>query len=193
MRYFQSFITRCSVIALAFTVNTVWAKTDGTQNIDGRDGKTQERSVDGKTSPSKDGRTPPAKSGEQHNKNTPLPKNAPAEKNNPNQNKSNSSQNKNHSGHDNNHGDGHNDGGQHDGGHHGNNKYEYHHHNTINIVFAGHPGSDHGHWNHGPHGRYYHGYWHGYWVDQHWVWWRGFYGFWLPLGGISIFVSEAVS
>ena len=70
MRYFRNLINVCSILVLIFSVYTVSAKTDGVQNIDGRDGKTQQRPQDGKASPSKDGKTLPSKSAEQPNKNT---------------------------------------------------------------------------------------------------------------------------
>lgn len=39
--------------------------------------------------------------------------------------------------------------------------------------------------------RWYNGYWHQYWASADWVWYNGFYGFWFPLDGVTVFVYEA--
>lgn len=61
-----------------------------------------------------------------------------------------------------------------------------HYHTTVNVKYAGHPGSDRGYWANG----WYHGYWHDYWANQDWTAWGGHYGFWLNLDGLNAFVYE---
>ncbi len=53
---------------------------------------------------------------------------------------------------------------------------------------ASYPG---GAWVYGNGGRWYNGYWHSYWANADWVWFDGFYGFWFPLDGATVFVYES--
>jgi len=66
------------------------------------------------------------------------------------------------------------------------NKY----HTTVNVTYAGHPGSDHGSWRYSGQVRWYDGYWHDYWTNEQWTNWGGHYGFWLNLDGLNFFVYE---
>lgn len=52
---------------------------------------------------------------------------------------------------------------------------------------ASYPG---GAWMYGNQGRWYNGYWHNYWSGASWTWFNGYYGFWFPLDGVSVFVYE---
>jgi hypothetical protein len=56
----------------------------------------------------------------------------------------------------------------------------------IRAEYARYPEHYHGYWG----GGWYHGYFHEYWAYQPWVWYSGYYGFWLPVGGVNVFVRE---
>jgi hypothetical protein len=65
--------------------------------------------------------------------------------------------------------------------------YHYaHYHTNVNRVYALHPHDYHGYWK----GGWYHGYWYGYWGAQPWLWYQGYYGFWLAAPTTTIFVAE---
>jgi hypothetical protein len=61
----------------------------------------------------------------------------------------------------------------------------------VNPTYARH-GSSYpgGAWVYNNQGRWYNGYWHNYWSNASWVWFRGYYGFWFPLDGATVFVYE---
>jgi hypothetical protein len=56
----------------------------------------------------------------------------------------------------------------------------------LNREYARYATHYNGYWG----GGWYHGYWHDYWAYQPWVWYNGFYGFWLPVAEVNVFVRE---
>jgi len=57
---------------------------------------------------------------------------------------------------------------------------------SLNKTYALHPHDYHGHYA----GGWYHGYWHEYWAAQPWLWFNGYYGFWLDIPPTVVFVAE---
>ncbi len=63
---------------------------------------------------------------------------------------------------------------------------------SVNVSYALHPGGYPGaHWMYYGGHRWYDGYWYNYWGNQPWLWWGGYYGFWIDLDGIQVFVYES--
>ncbi len=62
---------------------------------------------------------------------------------------------------------------------------------TVNVTYVRNAGAYPGAtWVFSNQGRWYNGYWHNYWSGASWVWFQGFYGFWFPLDGATVFVYE---
>ena len=128
MRIFFKFLIIFFSLGLA-TCITIAAEVDG---VDGKTVRSQERTKDGKVIQSKETADGKVAQNKSSSENKVQQKKETAQ--NTSKNKT-QSHNPEHDGKDHEHGD-------HGGDHHGhNNKYEFHHHPTININIAGHPGS----------------------------------------------------
>ncbi len=65
-------------------------------------------------------------------------------------------------------------------------------HYGVVARYAMHPSYYGGaHWAYYGGHHWYDGYWYNYWANQDWMWWGGYFGFWLDLDGIDVFVYES--
>ena len=62
-----------------------------------------------------------------------------------------------------------------------------HYHVALVERYARYPNLYNGYWS----GGWYHGYWRSYWIDEPWVVFDGYYGFWIAVAGVSTFVYES--